>query len=236
MIQLTSEITVEKIQAVGDDAMIAHAAMVSTRGKLEGALGEPKTEGLINYLMKHRHGTPFEHGLLTVRVSCPAKVWWEWVRHRIGWSYNLESSRYKQLDPVFYIPPRARWMIRPVGFKSARPEFASAVPDEYALVVESLRRGYEAAYKEYQYMLDLNLDRGLAMLVLGQGIYFSGYATANPRSIMAFLELRTDHPEAKRPSKPLHEIVVAAKNLEAIFAEQWPITYRAWADNGRAAP
>jgi len=236
---LTSEIGVEYIQHMGDDAKIAHAAMVSTRGVSgEGsiAVGEEKIAGLINYLIKNRHGTPFEHGALTVRVHAPIKVWREWHRHRVGWSYNEESGRYKQLDPVFYIPPRDRPMIRPEGFKSARPAFDTATDQEYECVRSSLTQGYKDAYQQYEYMLGMQVDRGLARDVLGVGIYSACYCTANPRSIMHFLELRTDHPESKRPSKPLYEIRVAAEKLEAIFAMHWPITYKAWLENGRSAP
>ena len=156
--------------------------------------------------------------------------------HRIGWSYNEESGRYKNLEPVFWLPPRERKMIRPTGFKSSRPEFAHATDDEYAQITESLRRGYQAAYAEYEHMLALDVDRGLARDVLGVGIFSACYCTANPRSIMAFLELRTERPDAKRPSKPLWEIANAAEQLEAIFARHWPITHAAWNEFGRSAP
>ncbi len=236
-ITLTSEITVEEVQHTGDDAMLAHAAMVSTQGVLAGGpLPEEKVSGLLNYLMKHRHGTPFEHGSLTVRVHAPIKVWREWHRHRIGWSYNEESGRYKQLDPLFYVPPRDRPMIRPEGFKSARPAFDTATDEEYQDVCDYLRDGYSMAYDIYEKLLRRDVDRGLARDVLGVGIYSACYCTANPRSIMSFLELRTDHPEARRPSKPLYEIRVAADKLEAIFARLWPVTHAAWAENGRMAP
>lgn len=156
--------------------------------------------------------------------------------HRIGWSYSEESGRYKQLEPVFWLPPRDRRMIRPTGFKSSRPEFAHATDDEYELIKESLARGYRAAYAEYEYMLSLDADRGLARDVLGVGIFSACYCTANPRSIMAFLELRTEQADAKRPSKPLWEIDNAARQLEAIFAKHWPVTHAAWVECGRMAP
>jgi thymidylate synthase (FAD) len=236
-ITLTSEITVEEVQHVGDDAMIAHAAMVSTRGVRAGEAVPPaKVEGLIRYLMDNRHGTPFEHGSLTVRVHAPIKVWREWHRHRIGWSYNEESGRYKDLEPVFYVPPRGRPMIRGDGFKSSRPAFDVATDEEYANALRDLESGYRNAYEAYRRMLAFNIDRGLARDVLGVGIYSACYCTANPRSIMAFLELRTNEPAARRPSKPLYEIEVAARKLEAIFAARWPVTYAAWQAAGRAAP
>lgn len=240
-LMLTSKITVELIQQVGDDATIAAAARVSTRGMITRLQSDDDAK-LINFLMKSRHGTPFEHGSITVRVHAPIKVWREWHRHRIGWgfneewSFNEESGRYKQLEPVFYVPPRDRPMIRPEGFKSARPAFDTATEDEYSTIIHHLTKGYHFAYESYEEMLALQCDRGLARDVLGVGIYSACYCTANPRSVMHFLELRTDHPEAKRPSKPLYEIRVAADQLEAMFAEYWPVTYKAWVDNGRAAP
>lgn len=233
----TSEITVEEIQQVGDDDTIAHAAMVSTRGiKDQRNLSPEKVRGLLNYLMERRHGTPFEHGSLTVRVHAPIKVWREWHRHRIGWSYNEESGRYKQLDPVFYIPPRERKMVRPEGFKSSRPEFDHATEEEYGSIVNTLRLGYASAYGHYETLLSLGCDRGLARDVLGVGIYSACYCTANPRSIMAFLELRTTEHLARRPSAPLYEIEVAARKLEALFAQWWPVTYDVWNKHGRMAP
>lgn len=180
--------------------------------------------------------TPFEHGALTVCVHAPIKVWREWHRHRVGWSYNETSGRYKQLEPVFWIPPRERPLLRPEGFRSANPSFELASEEEYEQIVGTLTRGYEESYARYEELLALGVDRGLARDVLGVGIFSSCYCTANPRSIMAFLELRTNRPEAKRPSKPLWEIANAAEQLEAIFASHWPITHAAFCEFGRMAP
>lgn len=234
-ITLTSEIKVEEVQAMGDDAMIVCAARVST-GKDMHIVKDGEAAGLIRYLMQNRHGTPFEHGSLTVRVHAPIKVWREWHRHRVGWSYNEESGRYKQLDPIFYLPPRDRPMIRPEGFRSAQPVFDVASEQQYATVRSILKTGYQIAYDRYEHLLKQGLDRGLARDLLGVGIYSACYCTANPRSIMHFLELRTSRPEARRPSKPLYEIEAAANKLEGIFARRWPITYAIWNENGRAAP
>lgn len=239
---LKSTIDVEMIQQCGSDGMIADAAKVSTRGMMDWPgetstkISDEKSSGLIRYLMNNRHGTPFEHGLLTVRVHAPIKVWREWHRHRVGWSYNEESGRYKQLDPVFWMPPVERPMIRPPGFKSAHPGFEEATPEQYEEIAGHMTAGYRHAYERYQVLLNLGVDRGLARDVLGVGIFSACYCTANPRSIMAFLELRTKAGCAKRPSNPLWEIANAAHQLEHIFAQYWPITHAAWNANGRMAP
>jgi thymidylate synthase (FAD) len=235
-ITLTSEIAVEEIQHAGGDAMIAAAARVSVRGVNTRENDTAADAGLIRYLLRNRHGTPFEHGALTVRVHAPIKVWREWHRHRVGWSYNEESGRYKQLEPVFYVPPPDRPLIRPEGFKSASPDFAPATEGQYRDTLADLDAGYRHAYALYERMLARGVDRGLARDVLGVGIYSACYCTANPRSVMHFLELRTRDEAAKRPSKPLFEIERAARKLEAIFARLWPVTHAAWCEAGRAAP
>ncbi len=269
--QLTSEITVRLIQSVGGDHMMVAAAKVSTNGTdamsfadgtAKNDKGEPWTEkdtaGLIRYLMKHRHGTPFEHSSLTFFVHAPIFVWREWHRHRIGQSYNEESARYKQLAPTFYIPPRNRPMIKVESWKPGRPKFLTldehvraehqltgtnieeryqAIADTlYDTIIRDMSGGYEDEYARYERQLDRKLDPGLARDNLPVGIYSSCWVTCNPRSLMAFLSLRTHEPEAKFPSYPLYEIEEAARACEAIFATGWPITYAAFQECGRVAP
>src|ERR1700722_10999591 len=95
-ITFRSDSSVELIDFMGSDAQVVHAARISTGGnRLEPM---PKTTaGLINYLIKNRHGTPFEHNAFTFRVECPIFVAREFMRHRCA-SFNEESGRYKQLD------------------------------------------------------------------------------------------------------------------------------------------
>lgn len=235
-IVLKSTIDVDYIQHIGSDQRCVEAMLVSTKGLDAGEASSEKIKGRLSYLIKNRHGTPFECGSLTVRVHAPIKVWREWHRHRIGWSYNEESGRYKQLDPIFWLPPKTRPMMRPEGFRSAYPDFDVPTDSEYDALSQNLKAGYQEAYSRYETLLTLGFDRGLARDVLGVGIYSACYCTANPRSIMAFLELRTKEPMSKRPSRPLWEIDNAARQLEAIFAQHWPITHALWNENGRMAP
>lgn len=237
--KFTSEITVNQIQKSGGDGMVVAAARVSTCGN--DALdmsAEPTIEqsGLINYLMKHRHGTPFEHAMITFFVHAPIFVWREWHRHRIGFSYNEESGRYKTLDPVFYIPPRDRPMMKVDGWKPGRPKFLPATQETFERLCEGLVASYKFSYATYQNNLDLGIDPGLARDCLPVGIYSSCWVTCNPRSLMAFLSLRTYEPDAKFVSYPLYEIEVAARAVEKMFATGWPITYAAFCDNGRVGP
>jgi thymidylate synthase (FAD) len=107
-----SDITVTPIQSMGGDSQVVAAAKVSTSGEEAAKFVDKEANyGLINYLMKHRHGTPFEHGAMTFFVHAPIFVYREWHRHRVGFSYNEESGRYKTLDPVFWIPRADRKLV-----------------------------------------------------------------------------------------------------------------------------
>lgn len=199
--------------------------------------GEKDTAGLVNYLMKHRHGTPFEHGSMTFYVHAPIFVWREWHRHRIGFSYNEESARYKQLEPVFYLPPRDRPMMKVGGWKPGRPKFTVCEDDGvYQKLCDNLSEQYEDSYNVYEMNLALGVDPGLARDCLNVGIFSGCWVTCNPRSLMAFLSLRVHDPEAKFVSYPLYEIDQAARKCEELFASLYPITHKAFVDNGRVAP
>lgn len=238
-IVLKSDIDVELIQYCGGDHMVVAAARVSHSpedARRQADNTDDENFGLINYLSKHRHGTPFEHGSMTFFVRAPIFVWREWHRHRIGFSYNEESGRYKKLDPVFYAPDDNRPMMKVEGWKPGRPRFTvpdNRVPNDIRC---SLLNCYKIAYQAYLENLDLNVDPGLARDCLPVGIYSSCWVTCNPRSLMAFLSLRQHHADADRVSYPLYEINMAANKLEKEFGKLWPLTHRAYVDNGRVAP
>jgi thymidylate synthase (FAD) len=249
--RFTSDITVKPIQSCGSDSTLAAAAKVLEPDAYEDYLKtheKSNVGGLLHYLMQHRHGTPFEHSFMTFFVHAPIFVWREWHRHRIGFSYNEESARYKTLDPVFYIPPRDRPMMKVNGWKPGRPKFKTldeARQDNeldfnadytYNQIVDDMKAGYVTEYERYLRQLDRKLDPGLARDNLPVGIYSSCWVSCNPRSLMAFLSLRTHEQDAKMVSYPLYEIEVAARACEAVFAKGWPITYKAFCDYGRVAP
>ncbi len=232
--KFTSEITVRLIQIVGGDQTVVDAARVSTSG--EDAVKAHADEGLIRYLMKMRHGTPFEHASLTFFVYAPIFVWREWHRHRIGFSYNEESARYKQLEPVFWIPRKDRLLLPSDGYKAARPTFRNASDEQYDWLVMDLQAGYTDAYSRYQERLNREYAKEVARAGLPVAIYSSCWVTCNPRSLMSFLSLRTHEPEAKFVSYPQAEIEEAARVVEKVFSVGWPITYKAFCDFGRVAP
>lgn len=239
-LQFKSTIDVKLIQHMGSDAALAAAAWVSTSAEegLRRAVESPEdVPGVINYLMKHRHGTPFEHSSLTFYVHAPICVWREWHRHRIGFSYNEESGRYKKLEPVFYVPDRERPMMKVDGWKPGRPKFLYCIDNGvFHQLTMNLKHSYSIAYEMYEQNLALGIDPGLARDCLPVGIYSGCWVTCNPRSLMAFLSLRTHEPEANHVSYPLWEIELPARACEQILQEIWPITHKAFCENGRVGP
>jgi len=236
-----SDIDLELVQKMGGDHMVVAAARVSTSGDECLKYVEPECNdenfGLINYLMKHRHGTPFEHAAMTFYVRAPIFVWREWHRHRIGFGYNEESGRYTKLEPTFYIPSLERAMSKVEKWRAGRPKFAETPTDVNLQVVENLKKSYELSYQMYEANLDLGIDPGVARSCLPVGIYSRCWVTCNPRSLMAFLSLRTYEPDrAQFVSYPLKEIEFAARAAEEFFAKGWPLTYKAFCENGRVGP
>lgn len=235
-VKFRSDVSVELIKASAADADVVWSARVSTKGEssLEDVDADPeRSRGLINYLMRDRHGTPFEHNSLTFFISAPIFVFREFMRHRIA-SYNEESGRYRELQPVFYVPAPERKLIQ--QGKPGAYDFVDGTAEQYALVVEQTQRAYEQAYAAYQVMLAAGVAREVARTVLPVGTYSSMYVTMNARSLMNFLSLRTKRPDSHFPSFPQREIEMVAELMEKEWAALMPLTHAAFEANGRVSP
>ncbi|MFI5877563.1 FAD-dependent thymidylate synthase [Streptomyces sp. NPDC051445] len=228
-----SDVTVKCVNVSATDAMVTKAARVSTIGRNSAADSLP-TERLINFLMRDRHGSPFEHTSFTFLVEAPIFVAREHMRHRAGWSYNEESGRYKELGGTFYVPSRDRPLVQ-VG-KPGAYTFVDGGDAYFARMASNMMQTYREAYASYEDMLRGGIAREVARMVLPVGIFTSYYATCNARSLMHFLSLRTIHEGSKFPSFPQREIEMVAEKLEKEFALSMPHTYEAFQKNGRVAP
>jgi thymidylate synthase (FAD) len=237
-----SDVTVELVRSSASDSDVLFAARVSTQGEqtLESAAAhtdasedEQRSKGLIKYLMRDRHGSPFEHNSMTFYVQAPIFVFREFQRHRIA-SYNEESGRYKELSPVFYVPGPDRNLIQ-VG-KTGAYEFLPGSAEQIALVEQESRTSSKQAYESYQRMLEAGVAREVARIVLPLNIYSSMYVTMNSRALMNFLSLRTSREGTHFPSFPQREIEMCAEKMEDFWAELMPYTYEAFNKNGRVAP
>ncbi|MEU3278166.1 FAD-dependent thymidylate synthase [Streptomyces antibioticus] len=232
-IRFRTDVTAKLVTVSANDAMVAKAARVSTIGKRSAADDLP-TEGLVNFLMRDRHGSPFEHNQFTFLVEAPIFVAREHMRHRAGWSYNEESGRYKELEPVFYIPGAVRPLIQ-VG-KAGAYHFEPGSDTHFARMASTMIRSYGDAYESYKDMLKAGIAREVARMVLPVGIFTSYYATCNARSLMHFLSLRTISKDAQFPSFPQREIEMVAEQMEKEFREVMPCTHKAFVKHGRVAP
>lgn len=235
-IEFRSNMTVELVRASAQDADVVFAARVSTKGEqsLEDVSADPqRAKGLIDYLMRSRHGSPFEHNSMTFYIQAPIFVFREFMRHRIA-SYNEESGRYRELRPVFYVPGSERKLAQ-VG-KPGHYEFVAGTPEQHALVIKETEEVCRQAYAAYRRMLDAGIAREVARIVLPLTIYSSMYVTMNARSLMNFLSLRTQREDAHYPSYPQREIELVAEQMEAEWARLMPLTHAAFEAHGRVAP
>ena len=230
------DMSVELVKSSATDADVIWAARVSTAGDKsldDVGADASKSEGLINYLARERHGSPFEHTSMTFFISAPIFVFREFMRHRIA-SYNEESGRYRELKPVFYIPSKERKLVQ-VG-KAGSYTFIDGTAEQYELTVASIKETCVLAYKNYQKMLDAGVAREVARAVLPVTLYSSMYVTMNARALMNFLSLRTAREGSHFPSYPQREIEMVAEKMEAEFSKLMPITYGAFQKSGRIAP
>lgn len=230
------DMKVELVKASASDADVIWAARVSTAGEqsLEEVGEDPaRSAGLINYLARERHGSPFEHTSMTFFVSAPIFVFREFMRHRIA-SYNEESGRYRELLPVFYVPNPDRKLIQ-IG-KVGAYTFVAGSPEQYEITVQAMKESYVFAYERYQQMLEAGIAREVARAVLPVALYSSMYVTMNARALMNFLSLRTSREGSHFPSYPQREIEMVAEKMEEHFALLMPLTYAAFQKSGRIAP
>ena len=233
-INFRADMTVELINSMASDSAVAMAARVSTiSGNHEAEVDATKDAGLINYLMRDRHGSPFEHNAFTFYVEAPIFVFREFQRHRIA-SYNEESGRYKQLNPMFYVPKGTRDLVQ-VG-KPGAYTFKPGSEKQQDMVFDAAIDVSREAYDKYEALLEGGVAREVARMVLPVNIYSSMYVTMNARALMNFLSLRTQREGTHFPSYPQREIEMCAEKMEEFFAEKMPLTYEAFNKNGRVAP
>lgn len=232
-VEFTDDIVVQVLDTNFSDARVCVAARTSTQG---GGADDAERYGLINALMRDRHGTPFEHMNATFRVTAPIFVWREHHRHRVGFSYNEESGRYKQLDPVFYAPGIDRPIAKVEGTKNMDYVLETGTEQQRNLLAQSMWMSCKTTYMQYEKMLDAGIVREVARMVLPVNIMSTCIVTMNARSLMHFLSLRQRFADAKFPSKPQWEINQMANGYEMLLAAEAPMVHKAFVANGRVAP
>ena len=211
-------------EAMADDLSVVNGARVSfARRKTEM---DESDEALIRFLMRDRHGSPFEHNAFRFHIRCPIFVAREWFRHRIG-SFNEFSLRYAKATDDFYVPA-----VEDVRAQVGKPGAYSFEPVDEALAEhtrERLQAVYETAYATYEELVEAGVARELARSVLPVGAYTQFYWTVNARALMNFVSLRN-------AEFAQLEIRRYAQAVETFLAERMPVTYAAFVENGRTAP
>ena len=210
--------------AMADDLSVVNGARVSFAKRKEEV--DDSDAGLIRFLMRDRHGTPFEHNSFRFHIRTPIFVAREWFRHRIG-SFNEFSMRYAKATDEFYVP--APEDVRSQVGKPGAYSFEEVSPELAEQTREELQAVYETAYDTYQRLVELGVARELARCVLPVGAYTEFYWTVNARALMNFISLRAAE-TAQR------EIRRYAEACELFLAEKMPITHAAFVANDRTAP
>lgn len=226
--------SVELLDHMGDDLAIVNAARVSyakqstwgTKNDGQNMALRDADAGLIQYLMKNRHGTPFEMVVFKFRIRCPIGVAREWQRHRIG-SFNEVSTRYVEMQPDFYVPEHesVRTQVGKPGHYEMLP-MSLADADAARLMMNDT---YHFAYERYQMLISQGVAKELARNVLPLGLLTEFIWCVNLRSLLNFLSLRT-HPTA------LLEIRIEAQEVERLARQVVPTAMTAWDEHGRVSP
>ena len=210
--------------AMATDLSVVNAARVSFARRKDEM--DDSDAGLIRFLMRDRHGTPFEHNAFRFHIRAPIFVAREWFRHRVG-SFNEFSMRYARATDDFYVPEAddVRSQVGKPGsysFEPVEPELAERTRDE-------LREVYEHAYATYESLVEAGVARELARSVLPVGAYTEFFWTVNARALMNFLSLRNAE-TAQR------EIRRYAEACERFLEQHMPVTHAAFVASGRVAP
>ena len=209
------------VDYMGDDAAICQAARVSY-GK--GTKSVQNDEGLIRYLMRHWHSTPFEMCEVKLHVKLPVFVARQWIRHRTA-NVNEYSARYSILDREFYIPAPEHVAAQSVVNNQGRGETLTG--EEAARVLDILKSDSERSYNNYQAMISDDGQRGLARelarMNLPANIYTQWYWKVDLHNLLHFLRLRAD-------AHAQYEIRVYADAICSVVADWVPFAYAAFED------
>ena len=218
---------VRVVDYMGDDAAVVQAARVSYG---RGTKRLSQDQGLINYLMRHRHTTPFEMCEIKLHVKLPIFVARQWIRHRTA-SVNEYSARYSILDHEFYLPAPEHLAVQSAANRQGRGTVLD--PGSAARVLELLRTDAERAYRGYVELLNEDvsgapvdperpgLARELARINLTLNFYTQWYWKTDLHNLMHFLSLRAD-------SHAQYEIRAYAEVLLEVMKRWVPMTYAAF--------
>ncbi|MCF7885869.1 MAG: FAD-dependent thymidylate synthase [Candidatus Marinimicrobia bacterium] len=204
---------VRLVDYLGGDSRIVQAARVSY-GK--GTKSKRQDEGLINYLMRNEHTSPFEQVIMTFHCKMPIFVARQWVRHRTA-RLNEISGRYSVMENEFYVPDQEQIRYQSKDNKQGRNE-SDEVPQELQQkVLDIIKSGQRQAYDQYNKMLDENIARELARINLPLSLYTQWYWQIDLHNLFHFLKLRMD-PHAQWEIRQYAKVMASMAEKVAPFA------------------
>lgn len=211
--------------SMGSDLHIVNNARVSF--DQESTDFTAKERGLLNFLMRERHGSPWEAVVFRFDVKAPIFVVREWQRHRIS-SFNEQSARYSVIPDHFYVPERdylREQVGRPGAYSFERIE-DDAVADEAIALIEQTQRD---AFDAYHRMLEQGVAKELARTVLPVGMFSRMKWTVNLRGLFNFLSLRND----EHAQREIRDYAIAVEELAKTVV---PVAFEVFEENGRICP
>jgi thymidylate synthase (FAD) len=216
---------VELLDVMGDDLSVVNAAKVSFAAQVKEI--DESSIGLINYLMKNKHATPFEHVIFKFRIKAPIFVTREWMRHRWS-SFNEMSMRYHVPPVIDYYIPSSKDIRKQVGKPGAYTFEEIDDPELKSLVIRRMQELIGYADLVYRDFLDLGIAKEVARCVLPVSQYTEFIWTVNARSLINFISLRNE-------GNAQYEIQQYAEVIEGFFAEIMPFSHGAFVDSNRQA-
>lgn len=235
--QFRSDVTAILMDSMGGEGSIVRRARVSTEGagsiEIPQRVLEGSDLGLLKWLYKHKHGTPFEGVEFEWYFEVPVFVSRQIVKHRLS-SINEESGRYREMAGVFWIEPENRPMVQ-VG-KTGDYNFQPGRPDQLEAMQSLERMTAEAQWTNYQKALAYGIAKENARKILPFTIYTSMYFKANLRSMLNFCSLRKDWgPDATHPSKAQFEIAMLTDIIAEEIKKKVPNVWDAFVASGYEA-
>lgn len=203
---------VDLMEHMADDLSVVNAARVSFGVRKQ--VMNLSDEKVLEFLMRERHTSPFEHAVFRFHVQAPIFVVREWQRHRMA-AYNERSGRYTEFEELFYVPDYVRSQVGKPGSYS----FQRLDPDTTSDVQQVITIHNHMSFNMYQDLMKAGVAKEQARLVLPNTLYTEFWFTVNAHSLMNFLKLRNDE-------HAMYEIRQFAIALEEYFAETMPVTHR----------
>lgn len=207
---------VKLVDVMGDDASIVQAARVSYA---KGTKTVNEDEGLIRYLMRHQHTTPFEMVEFKFHCRMPIFVARQWIRHRTA-NVNEMSGRYSEMPDIFYKPPAELCTTQSAQNKQGGTGTMVDGAEEISITFSETQ---EKIYEQYELYLSRNMRRELARINLPVSLYTEWYWKIDLHNLFHFLKLRMD-------KHAQYEIRVFAEAMAEMVKDRVPMAYKAFTD------